>query len=263
MNEYLAFVDYLGKSIEGEYIYRFDFTNNPDLVWGEYFNVAPTIIIPDLQPENEVIVKSARIKLDKPLNIAKKNGCFSMQDCFDGIISLAFTELTEEDTIYCNDEPLKFDFGETFDTVVEKLNNCGYNFFSIVEKINGEEKIVDNLVESISNKEEFDKGDYRISFGDYSDVLTIRVGDKIKRDFIIEKLFNCGYNRVEYVSDEGQFSVRGYLIDIFSYNTNEPIRISFFGDEIEKIAKFNDFDQKELETIDEITIYGKVENENE
>ena len=39
------------------------------------------------------------------MNLAKKNGCFSMQDCFDGIISLAFTELTEEDTIYYNDEP--------------------------------------------------------------------------------------------------------------------------------------------------------------
>lgn len=260
MNEYLAFVDYLGKSIDGDYIYRFDFTDDTDSVWGDYFNVAPTIIIPDLQPESTTIVKSARVNFDKTLNLAKKNGCFSMQDCFDKIISLAFTELTEEDTIYYNDEPLRFDFGETFNEVVEKLKSCGYSFYNIVEYENGEEKIIDSLIESISNKEDEDIESYMLSPDGYVDILTLRNNDKVKHEYITDELFNHGYKRVDYVSNEGEFCVRGYLIDVFSYKTSNPIRISFFGDEIEKIAKFDSFDQKELETIDEVTIYGKVEN---
>ena len=259
MNEYLAFVDYLGKSIDDKYIYRFDFTDNTDSVWGDYFNVAPTIIIPDLQPEKNTIIKSARVNFNKELKLAKKNGCFSMQDCFDGIISLAFTELTEDDTIYYDDEPLHFDFGETYEKVVDKLESCGYSFYDVINFENGEEKIIDGLIESISNKEE-DIGDYILSFDGYIDILTLRNGDKIKHDYIVDKLFNHGYKRVDYVSDEGEFCIRGYLIDIFSFKTSNPIRISFFGNEIEKIAKFDSFYQKELETIDEITIYGKVKN---
>ena len=125
MGEYLAFVDYLGKSVEGEFIYRFDFTNDTDTVWGDYFNVAPTIIIPDLQPEENVVCKSARVKIDKELNLAKRNGCFSMQDCFDGIISLAFTELSEDDLLKEN---------YTEDGI--RLNEDGYKrVFKVINQI--------------------------------------------------------------------------------------------------------------------------------
>ena len=48
----------------------------------------------------------------KKLELAKTNGCFSMQDCIDGIISLCFSQINDDESIYYNGEPLKFDFGE-------------------------------------------------------------------------------------------------------------------------------------------------------
>ena len=271
MDEYLAFVDYIGKSNDDMYVYRFDFTNYTDTVWGDYFNVAPTIIIPDLQPEDNTICKSARVKIDKELNLAKKNGCFSMQDCFDGIISLAFTELTEEDTIYYNDEPLYFDFGEPFDVVEEKLNKCGYKFFEITDKEIGDETIIDDLIESIENIEdeektvieEDDKG-FTLSLSDeYQEIFRLKIGDKIKHNYINETLFNNGYKRVDYVFDEGQYTLRGHIIDIYSYKNAYPVRISFFGDEIEEIYKFDEFEQKKIESIDEIIVYGTNKEKDE
>lgn len=264
MKKYLAFVDYLGKSIDGKYVYRFDFTVNPNTVWGDYFNIAPAVIIPDLQPEEETISKSAKVNFDKELNIAKKNGCFSMQDCFDGIISLAFTELTEDDTIYCDDEPLRFDFGEPFELVEEKLKSCGYSFFDIIDEDSENEEIINDLIEKTESViEEDDDEDFTLSFGDgYQDVFSLKVGDKIRYDYINEQLFNNGYTKVEYVEKEGQFVFRGHIIDIFSYKQEYPIRISFFGDDIEKIFKFDEQTQKEVESIEEVTIYGKVNDED-
>ena len=252
MNEkYLAFVDYIGKNAEEEYIYRFDFTDDTDTVWGDFFNIAPTIIVPDLQPEENTISKSARVKFDKKLNLAKKNGCFSMQDCFDKIIALAFTELNEDDTIYYKDEPLYFNFGETFEEVEEKLNVCGYEFFDIVDKEIGDETIIDNLIETIDKEEE----ENSISYAKYVEFLTLKVGEKISHEELNEKLFNAGYEKTDYVNKAGQYTIRGYIVDIYSFEHTYPTRISFFGNEIQKIVRFDEYDQSEINTVEEITFY--------
>lgn len=70
-------------------------------------------------------------------------------------------------------------------------------------------------------------------------VLKLAKGDEINFETIISVLGNAGFERVDFVSAPGQFSVRGSLIDIFSYANNEPYRVSFWGDEIEEIHTFN------------------------
>ena len=71
------------------------------------------------------------------------------------------------------------------------------------------------------------------------DVLTVRKGQEIPFDTIIESMSRMGFERCDFVSAPGQFAVRGSLIDIFSYAENEPYRISFWGNEIEGISIFD------------------------
>lgn len=69
--------------------------------------------------------------------------------------------------------------------------------------------------------------------------LVFKVGEDIRRDTIISTLTSQNFSRVDFVSAPGQFAVRGAVVDIFSYSDNYPFRISFFGDEIEKINVFD------------------------
>ena len=260
--KYLAFIDYIGKNLDSEkFLYRFDFTDDTDTVWGDYFNISPAIIVPDLQPEENTISRSCKVEFDKKINLAKRNSCFSMQDAFDGIISLGFTELSEENIIYCDSKPLYFDFSEEYETVKEKLEKCGYSFIEISDKQIGDETIIDNLIEEINTDEEEPVNEsgstdfFKLELDEYEELMTLKVKDNISYNEINEILFNSEYNRVDYISKEGEYTLRGHIIDIYSYKHAYPIRIILFGNEVEKIVKFDENEQKEIETINEVTIY--------
>ena len=64
-------------------------------------------------------------------------------------------------------------------------------------------------------------------------ILSYHIDDIVKRESLIENLIIRGYKKVSITSTSGTFSVRGSLIDVFPINENQPIRISFFDDEIE------------------------------
>ena len=70
-------------------------------------------------------------------------------------------------------------------------------------------------------------------------LFSIKTGDEISHESIIEKLAVLGFEKVEFVSAPGQYAIRGSIVDIFSYSRNHPYRISFWGDEIEKIHLFD------------------------
>ncbi|HOV14100.1 MAG TPA: CarD family transcriptional regulator, partial [Spirochaetota bacterium] len=85
---------------------------------------------------------------------------------------------------------------------------------------------------------------------------------------LTKKLVECGYYRVEKVALAGEFAIRGDILDIYYSSLKNPVRIEFFGDEIESIRSFNSETQKSEENLDEITIppfkeivYGKDELE--
>ena len=87
-------------------------------------------------------------------------------------------------------------------------------------------------------------------------VLTLSKGQEISFDSIIAKLGEKGFDRVDFVSAPGQYSIRGSLVDIFSYSNNEPYRISFWGNEIEAISIFDCNTQISKESIDSVEITG-------
>ncbi len=92
--------------------------------------------------------------------------------------------------------------------------------------------------------------------------LQIAQGDKISIDFINEFLYEYGFERVDFVYEPGQFSVRGSIVDIFSFSNDDPYRIDFFGDEIDSIRSFNIENQISKEAFKRVTIVPNIHNQN-
>ncbi|QGY45033.1 transcription-repair coupling factor [Maribellus comscasis] len=90
--------------------------------------------------------------------------------------------------------------------------------------------------------------------------LQVAKGDKISIEFINEFLFEYGFERVDFVYEPGQFSVRGSIVDIFSFSHDDPYRIDFFGDEIDSIRSFNIDNQISKDSFKRITIVPNIHN---
>ena len=88
--------------------------------------------------------------------------------------------------------------------------------------------------------------------------LTIAVGDSISRDNVEKKLAALKFKEVTYVYEPGEFAVRGSIIDIFSFSSEYPYRIDFFGDEVDSIRTFTVEDQLSKERTNEATIVPKL-----
>ena len=90
----------------------------------------------------------------------------------------------------------------------------------------------------------------------YNDlILKIRVGEEYDFNELKNKLFKLGYKTDSIVDKTGECAFRGFIIDIFPVFDDHPVRIEFFGDEIESIRYFSETSQRSLEEIDSITIY--------
>lgn len=89
-------------------------------------------------------------------------------------------------------------------------------------------------------------------------VLTLKKGEDISREKIIEVLVAQNFIRTDFVSAPGQFAVRGSIIDIFSFSDSYPYRISFFGDEVENINIFDCNTQLSREVREEASIFPDI-----
>ena len=124
--EYIVFAEPIGKISGNSYIYRFLFSDNPETIWGDNFNVTPAAGIPGIQPLPQGITKEWRVVSEKKLGTAVKSSWFSMQDCLDGIISLVYGEDENTDIV--------INFGKNAYDVKEILKNNGI-FFQEMEFI--------------------------------------------------------------------------------------------------------------------------------
>jgi len=86
----------------------------------------------------------------------------------------------------------------------------------------------------------------------------IRRGDALDMTVLEEKLLADGFNRVEFVYEPGQFAIRGSIVDIFSYASELPVRLDFFGDEVDSIRTFDVETQLSVERIDSATLSANV-----
>jgi transcription-repair coupling factor (superfamily II helicase) len=82
----------------------------------------------------------------------------------------------------------------------------------------------------------------------------IAVKEKLSIEFLEEFLFSAHFNRVDFVSEPGQFAVRGGIIDVFSFSFSLPYRIELFGDEVESIRSFDALTQLSTARFETISI---------
>ena len=90
--------------------------------------------------------------------------------------------------------------------------------------------------------------------------LKISVGETVTIDFINEVLFEYEFKRVDFITEPGEFSVRGGILDVFSFSNDNPYRIEFFGNEVDSIRTFDVETQLSLEKQTKITIIPNLEN---
>ena len=94
-----------------------------------------------------------------------------------------------------------------------------------------------------------------------SRMLRMHVGEILGIDFVIEMLIESGFERVDFVYEPGQFSIRGSIVDIFSYANELPYRCDFFGDEVETIRVFDIETQLSQEKKTEIIIIPDLQRD--
>jgi hypothetical protein len=152
MDEFLAFVKKIGNTLDGQNIYEFMFTTVPDVVWGENFNIIPAGIIPNLIPEKNCLSRKGRVITDIEFKLACESTCFSMMDCIDGVISVCFTEAGI-------DNEFKFDFGETFESVVNTLKKYNLEIVEIEEIKIDDSGIIDDVIKRLENEDTNDSDD--------------------------------------------------------------------------------------------------------
>ena len=92
--------------------------------------------------------------------------------------------------------------------------------------------------------------------------IILKKGDSFSQDDILETLASFGYNRCSIVEKMGDFAIRGFVLDIFPINADNPIRIEFFGDDIESIRYFDLDSQKSIEKLKEFLILPFNETTN-
>ncbi len=90
-------------------------------------------------------------------------------------------------------------------------------------------------------------------------LLPLESGMEFSIDSLISALVRCGYTREEQIEGPGQFSRRGGIVDFFSPGTSLPVRVEFWGDEIDSISYFDPATQRRTDPIDQVTLAPCVE----
>ena len=86
------------------------------------------------------------------------------------------------------------------------------------------------------------------------ETITVRVGDRISIEVLEQALVDASFTRVDFVYEPGQYSVRGGIVDVFSYSEGKPYRLDFFGDEVDSIRRFNISSQLSSDRLERVEI---------
>ncbi len=106
----------------------------------------------------------------------------------------------------------------------------------------------ESLVEKVINKKSLLDNTY-----------VIKADEELEMDFLAEILLSYDFEKVDFVYEPGQFSIRGGIFDIYSFSSDIPYRIEFFGDEVESIRSFNPETQLSLESLKFVSITPNVQ----
>ncbi|RMF57788.1 MAG: DEAD/DEAH box helicase, partial [Calditrichaeota bacterium] len=94
-------------------------------------------------------------------------------------------------------------------------------------------------------------------------ILNLKVGEEFERELLLEWLVESGYERVSIIEEIGQFSARGGIVDVFSFESEYPCRIEYFGDTIDSIRYFDVLSQLSTEKVEQIRLLGRTPEDDE
>jgi transcription-repair coupling factor (superfamily II helicase) len=94
-----------------------------------------------------------------------------------------------------------------------------------------------------------------------SHTFQVKRSDKLSIEFVNEVLFEYGFERVDFVYEPGQYSIRGSIVDVYSFSSEDPYRLDFFGDEVDTIRSFNLDNQISKESLNQISIIPNIQQE--
>lgn len=144
---YLVFIDNVGTNLDDKYVYQLHFSETPEVVWGEFWNICPCSIVPTIIPDKATISQIYEVELDYEISTVVNNSCFSMQDCIDRIISLGWIDFTEK--INIEGRLIKFDFGEHFVETENKMKFLDSEMHLIWEHSDDSEEAINDLINKI------------------------------------------------------------------------------------------------------------------
>ena len=93
--------------------------------------------------------------------------------------------------------------------------------------------------------------------------ISLSVGEEIAISMLVEMLLNLDFKRVDFVYEPGQFAVRGGIVDVYSFAHDIPVRIDFFGDEVDSIREFELETQLSKNKVDSVDIVGNQSDEED
>lgn len=92
-----------------------------------------------------------------------------------------------------------------------------------------------------------------------SNTFSTRIGEQLDIEFLSDLLLTYDFEKTDFVYEPGQFSVRGGIIDIYSYAHEYPYRLELFGDEVETIREFDPETQLSTKELDKIALIPNVQ----
>lgn len=125
--------------------------------------------------------------------------------------------------------------------VLDRINSAGKKVFIV--------SYPEALIEKVVPKQELKNNS-----------LNLRVRRKVSIDFIEEFMEKFDFEKVDYVYEPGQYSIRGGIVDIFSFSNEQPFRIDFSGDEIDSIRSFNVENQLSVKHFERISILPNLQD---
>lgn len=210
---------------------------------------------------NQILMLSPSVK--KYVDATSKNVKLSLSGLSAGEKAL-LVNLNEKSIVVCSDFVEMSQIKQMLTSLNKRVENISFGVSSPIFS----HKKDNSLSEFISSIFDFknDKLDvllispetllFRLPAKEYfENSLAFCKGQNYNFTQVVEKLVYLGYKRVDYVASKGEFAVRGDIIDIFASNDNNPTRLDFFGEELEKISEFNVEDMKNINKKDELVLY--------
>ena len=94
------------------------------------------------------------------------------------------------------------------------------------------------------------------------DTLTVKTGEEIPLEALADRLVDQGFSPVEFVEEPGEFARRGGILDVFPYAGTYPVRIDFFGDEIDGLREFDPETQRSVSRLTTARLVPNLERED-